>query len=256
MSTKTNYTFYPITLLILGMVLLCGGFCQCNCEPNISQPNNLQKHHNPPDTPPTEKPLLTEITNEMIQAARKNNSTFLAEQLEKLQKEDRTNHQIPYIDDTEGHGISALEQASSSFLSRPDIVKALLERGAKKLDQALYAAVMSMPENNIATITLLLDAGASPMGDQSYAPWPFYQVIRQDATNIVKLMLPKIPNINMQNFDGDTALHIALEANNKEITALLLNNHANADIANKRGETPRNLAKTKMESIRILFGLP
>ena len=253
MKIKRYYTFYPI-ILFLGMLLLCEGFLQCSCRPNLSLPSNHQEQHKQPLTTP--KPLLTEITDEMVQAAKNSKHDLLAQQLERLQKEDRTNSHVPYIDDTEGHGATALGEASSFPLCRPDIVKALLERGAKKLDQALYTAVMSMPENNEATITLLLDAGASPIGDQSYAPWPLYEVISKKADNIVKLMLPKLSNINIQNVDGQTPLHIAVEADDEKITALLLDKHADPDIANKRGETPRNLAKSKIKSIRVLFGLP
>jgi len=143
--------------LLIGFLSLF--LIQCECEPF---PDSDEQ------TIPQQQ-LLTEITNEMIQVAENAQKPFLAQQLTKLQKEDRTKTSIPYINDTssdtEG---TALHSAVDGHFNKPNIVKALLERRADPnqlwYDQTpLFKATSYNPDHNLETIKLLLDAGADPL---------------------------------------------------------------------------------------------
>jgi hypothetical protein len=106
---------------------------QCTCQPNFEVPKDQTidpARRDNSDNPNTL--LLTEITDQIIEAAKKENKLFLADQLRKLQKAERTNDKVAYINDVEpGGGRHALHAAVDSFLNCPAIVKALLERGGR-----------------------------------------------------------------------------------------------------------------------------
>lgn len=53
---------------------------------------------------------------------------------------------------------------------------------------------------------------------------------------IVKSFLDKGIDPNIQNNDGNTPLHIAIQNNNKRVTDLLLKYEAREDIVNNYGE--------------------
>ena len=59
-------------------------------------------------------------------------------------------------------------------------------------------------------------------------------------------------NINFQDDDGDTPLHIAIFMANYDIVKILLDNHANADITDKWGQTPLHRLYFCLNSNKIL----
>ena len=212
-----------------------------------------------------EKKKLTEITNEMIEAAKSQHKSFLAQQLARLQQEDQTNDNIPYINDLGGfEKLTALHEASDTFFKRPDIVQALLERGADPNQKnavghtPLYTAVFCEPDNSLVTIGLLLDAGADPMNGTEP---PLKLVIGNEQPESTKLLLTKVSDVNVQDADGNTPLHWAVDtshASDKYVSIIqaLLNKGARIDIKNKSGKTPQDMAEYKGNTIRILLGWP
>src|ERR1700757_3645576 len=58
----------------------------------------------------------------------------------------------------------------------------------------------------------------------------------------VRALLEKKAGVNVPQVDGTTALHWAVQANNLEMTEMLLRAGANASSANKSGATPMLLA--------------
>jgi serine/threonine-protein phosphatase 6 regulatory ankyrin repeat subunit B len=229
---------------------------QCTCQPNLETPKaKLPQESIPP------KPLLTEITDEMIEAAEKAPKKFLAEQLKKLQKEGRTNNKVAYINNVEPGGtMAALHSAVDSHFKRPDIVKALLERGAdpnQLVDQRppLHEAISSSPEQNLDNIRLLLDAGADPtLAVKDF--YPIYTVITwsgDTALEVVELMLTKVADINKQYAEGNTLLHWAVNASAPKIVELLLKKNADFNIPNEAGKTAKEIAQSKNRAVKDQF---
>jgi ankyrin repeat protein len=207
----------------------------------------------------------------MIEAAEKKGKYFLAEQLKKLQKEALSERNMAYINDKTDGDITALYEAADGFFQRPDIVQVLLERGANPnmedsaSDTILGAAVslpsLSVSDKGLKTIVLLLDAGADLFGGKK-GFGPIYSAIdncSEKNTQVVKLILSRIPHINTQDANGNTLLHYAVSLEKKEVIGLLLAKGAKPDIRNNNAthSTPRDLAKlTHHKDIRALFGLP
>ena len=65
---------------------------------------------------------------------------------------------------------------------------------------------------------------------------------------LVQYFLEKGADVNMQNFNGDTPLHIALKNKNMEIIKLLMNYNPALDIPNNSGVIPFELFSPKMKS--------
>ena len=61
--------------------------------------------------------------------------------------------------------------------------------------------------------------------------------INAQITKIVKFLLNKGANVNLQNYDGDTPLHLAARYEMEYIVKLLLHYNADVNIINKKDET-------------------
>ena len=59
--------------------------------------------------------------------------------------------------------------------------------------------------------------------------------------------MEKEADINKQNNDGDTPLHLALKGGNMEIIKLIMNKKPALDIQNKEGIIPLDLFSPKMK---------
>ena len=66
--------------------------------------------------------------------------------------------------------------------------------------------------------------------------WPFNKCTDR-YTKIVKFLLNKGANVNLQNYDGDTPLHLAARYEMEYIVKLLLHYNAGVNIINKKDET-------------------
>lgn len=69
-----------------------------------------------------------------------------------------------------------------------------------------------------------------------------YAVIWNEANSLVSL-IEAGTSLNEQGENGDTPLHEAVEMNNTNLVALLLQHGANPLIKNHLGETPADIAK-------------
>ena len=72
--------------------------------------------------------------------------------------------------------------------------------------------------------------------------WPFNRCTDR-YTKIVKFLLNMGADVNLQNYDGDTPLHLAARYEMEYITKLLLHYNAGIHITNKKNETPMNSTK-------------
>jgi ankyrin repeat protein len=258
---------------LLSSLLIILLLIQCECKPSLPKTSDEEQKSVEPkprleDTQP--KALPTKITDQMWQEAKAFRFFFLATKLQDLQKEDQKNTKVAYINDMMGNKETALHQAVSPDLAQPNIVQALLERGANPnhLNQdsssplALAVRSSNNPNydlgKNLATIRLLLDAGAHPLlgGDKSS---PLAIVIKQykpERAAIVKLLLAKVSNINVQDAQGNTLLHWAIKEGKEEIVGLLLKKGAKSNIENHSNESPLDLAKKSSNlAIKNLFGV-
>ena len=75
--------------------------------------------------------------------------------------------------------------------------------------------------------------------------WPFKRC-RDRYTKIVKLLLRMGANVNLQNYDGETPLHIAARYEMDCIVKLLLHYNADIHITNKKCQTALELTKNNL----------
>lgn len=98
-------------------------------------------------------------------------------------------------------------------LRRPETLKVLLEAGVKQklgvigLSIALHAACRQL--GAIATIELLLGAGANPNFLGSLGETPLHVVTTHGNAEVIELLLRAGADPNALNHQGDTALHSA-----------------------------------------------
>lgn len=123
-----------------------------------------------------------------------------------------------------------------------DVAKLLLQRGAdvnlkdKQGDTALFRAI-EMRNEEVALVILdqpKLDLNARGLNGvtalMSYA-W-------RDDNDVVKKLLDRGAEVNLQDNDGDAALHGVAKSGNVGLLNLLLDKGANPNLTNKVGGTP------------------
>ena len=117
----------------------------------------------------------------------------------------------------------------ASFFKRRDVVKALLERGAKpsvpSRDQGftpLHSAVATDAGDAIHEIVrLLLDAGADPNAKSREGGTPLHSAAFTGDLEIAELLLAYGADPNATDAKGRTALDLARDRRNVEVAALL-----------------------------------
>ncbi|KAI4454386.1 ankyrin repeat-containing protein [Holotrichia oblita] len=103
---------------------------------------------------------------------------------------------------------------------------------------------------------LLLQNGAYLNGTNRIRETPLFRTVKFNDTQKMQILLNADANVNIQDVNGNTALHIAIdsyskivasrksskEANHTKMIEMLLKANANVDIANKWGDTPLHKA--------------
>lgn len=79
-----------------------------------------------------------------------------------------------------------------------------------------------------------------------------HQAVNERLYDLVYYLIGKGIDVNWQNKNGDTSLHLAIRMANKPIIKLLLRSRAEVDIVNNRNENPVEIASLE---IRKFFGL-
>lgn len=141
-----------------------------------------------------------------------------------------------------------------------NIIKLLLENGANihhedsikdktgqcpPLIDAVLATEYYPSSQNIKLIKLLLDYGANPnlqwknSGETALHIAAFYGL-----TNVAKLLIKQGADLDIQQYNGDTPLMVAIQAKQADIVKLLLNNYAQVVIKNNDGFTALDLAQS------------
>jgi ankyrin repeat protein len=127
----------------------------------------------------------------------------------------------------------------------------------------LYRAVRSV---DLATVTLLVDAGADPakpIGDGSTplmaaaglgAPRGGDEEVteagdRSDPVDVIRVLIDKGANVNAINTAGMTAMHYAVQRGSDRIVEFLASKGARFDVKNKQGKTAAELARGKTAAL-------
>jgi ankyrin repeat protein len=148
-------------------------------------------------------------------------------------------------------------------------LKAVIMQRQHTIGDATLAAgatplMRAAKSGDIAIVRLLLDAGADPMAtlpngnnalmfaaglgwrDGSPAAPSYDQGPPEEAVATIELLLARGLDIHTTNANGDTALHAAVSGRAApEIVKALVAHGARVDVANKRGQTPLTLVKTR-----------
>jgi len=124
-------------------------------------------------------------------------------------------------------------------------------------DTPLHQAAQS---NNLQQIQALLDSEANPtaLGIGGYTP--LHIAAKNGSAEAIALLANQmsVNDINIQGYDGDTALYYAALNGNKDAVNTLLAYGANPTIANEKGYTPLHMAAYSGATtiIKRLLGIP
>ena len=80
----------------------------------------------------------------------------------------------------------------------------------------------------------------------------YYRITAWLCSFRVSLLLEHRAATDLQDEDGDTALHFALSGGENECVKLLLKSHANPNVKDKAGRTPLSFALTFKKSPEII----
>ncbi len=123
----------------------------------------------------------------------------------------------------------------------------------------LHNAILNEDETDPDFIRFLLDIGANINGkdrdgtDQT----PLMKSVNL-YSELIMLLIEKGAELDLQDSNGNTALHLSVYYNNPDATEILVNARANQQIINNNGYTPLELAieRSNQKIISILGGGP
>lgn len=139
----------------------------------------------------------------------------------------------------------------SAFRGNTEFVKYLLSKGVSPEDQtplgetALYHAIRNYKNRHYETARLILDSKKALFKGKV---WKDAGVFASAHFNDIKAMEYFTENgfdINIQDEEGNTPLHIASEKGNTDLVKFLIDNGAKTNIKNNRKETASQVAATK-----------
>ncbi len=148
------------------------------------------------------------------------------------------------------HGDEAKNQelVKAAFLCDFVRVRELLAEGAdpdapdEEGRTPLFSAVLG---NSVGVLALLLEAGADPNLRDRDGWTPLHFAAQERLPEIARILLARGADPNIQDTDGATPLWRAVQSAGDRLEAcqILRQSGAKDDIANNRGETPRELAE-------------
>jgi len=155
----------------------------------------------------------------------------------------------PFITDDES--ITCVHWAAHH--GEADIFQLLLEHKARDLINAkdnegetpLHWLLKSTTAST-AVLELLLENGADINAKDNSSQGPLYEAVNAGNQVAVKILIERGVSINDQeDIFGRTALHVAVDATNLDMTVILVEGKAEVDIRDKNGMTPLAIAAQK-----------
>ena len=150
------------------------------------------------------------------------------------------------------------------------VVDKMLEYGAKLdgISDRKLPLVVACRNNHVPVVQLLLSNGANPDileagGNRYHRALPLHVAAANSSSELIELLLKHGANVNITGEHGSTALHHGVEnyrprvtksphadeakatSNAKSVVDILLENKADVNIVNDRGETPLYTAVSK-----------
>lgn len=121
--------------------------------------------------------------------------------------------------------------------SDPTLVNRADENGRTPIDLAVSRAGKPLVE-------LLINRGAIINKDEKlFGTFPLLQTVARSRPEILELLVKRGADVNAKDNDGQTALHLAVSLDHKDMARLLLAHGANPHAVDKKGETPVSIAK-------------
>jgi len=175
----------------------------------------------------------------------------------------------PYVREMNERLASQAKQRADKASVEMEVAEADWIADAKKLKDLRAKAVEALPADSLVDVAYLdkviataparvrsaTTASRAPSSTIDISNNAIQSAILQEDTDTALMHIDgKMININAQNSDGNTALHLAVERGDERIVKALVHSGAKLDLANNRGETPTAVAKraNKPEMERLL----
>lgn len=142
-----------------------------------------------------------------------------------------------------------LDMASSNSYYGTEIVEFLLENNADVnlvcRGTRVTPLMGALHQKKTCALKLLLKSGANTNHIDANGDAPLGRVAEHNFPEHISLLLDFKATINYQNFQGNSALHLATERENKNVMDILIKRGIKTNLINKNGETAADIAKKK-----------
>ncbi|MBW3637165.1 MAG: ankyrin repeat domain-containing protein [Armatimonadetes bacterium] len=151
--------------------------------------------------------------------------------------------QTPLLRAISSSGGSTQKDKVSWLLSKGADLNARTRQGRSALETALYGS-------NSELVTLLDKADVKKADDNGNTP--LFAAVRRGNAEYVRKVLDKGAEINAQNANGDTVLHLAAQ-NPGSLLKVLLDAGARTEVKNQRGDLPLHIALRRRDDVVTNF---
>ncbi|MGB9685650.1 MAG: ankyrin repeat domain-containing protein, partial [Rectinema subterraneum] len=153
------------------------------------------------------------------------------------------------INKPDSNGDAILHMLAGSSAG-PDLIEAALKNGANpnaRNARGDTPLMVALKKNDIATAAQLINAGSSVFASNADNISALSMIFGMDSGSRTKLLSAILSSIKAPktDFAGESLLHYAVRANNKEAVADLLALRADKSIRNRKGEAPLDIAQSK-----------
>lgn len=154
------------------------------------------------------------------------------------------------INATDANGMIPLHNVAAR--NHPEAVKFLIENGAHIDEQSIFDSGTplhyAIQNGFINVVSILLDNGARGDLKNRYENTPLHDAVLAGNRDIFELLVDKLSEkdsalLNIKDFDGNTALHLACIRSDSKSVAYLVTKGADINIRNTLGQTPYNIVK-------------
>jgi ankyrin repeat protein len=154
---------------------------------------------------------------------------------------------LKFIDPNVADNLGNTPLHFATFSGRLDVVKILLRHGANiNAKNVLGLTPLHVAAADCELVETLLHHGADPYSRDDFGNTPLHLIIRRlldgDSCVAESFIAYGSDIANIQNNNGDTPLHVALDFRSEEVALMLIDYMKDVNIKNSRGQTPLHLA--------------